>query len=487
MAPAEASAPDVALPDQVVPDQVVHDQVVPDQYVHDQVVPDQVVHDQYVHDQVVHDQYVHDQVVPDMMQPDTAVVVDAAPSDAVVPPPDGTATGDGGTTGGPYTIIKGEIGVGVPAVFNRSMVRNAIGELFYCYRTGTAPYDLNIARSINGGVTWSDWAKKLNTETFAYNLSGCSLAVDRNSNIYAVWHRYNYSPTRHGTYLRKYDPNSGKWSSLVTIKQVNNKVSSSAVAVDSQGYVYVVAGTSSSWKTHLHKSKNPYASALSFTDLGDLSTSSYSQTGVLTIDSKDTVHVLYYSVTASTGAIFHRTYSTSWGTPTVISTAKPPNDKPGPMAADSLGNVHITYIDNGGDKNSADDFMYRKWSGGKMGSPIKLWSHSTTQHGNYTICNPYIFNIATNEATGDVYVMGRNMNEGGAFVLYKKTNTGTAFSKVKVLRPANSTKHYYYLPRVRGTVYPTFNQTGKLLDIAYQEDHSSTTNKASKFLRVAAP
>jgi hypothetical protein len=481
---AEASPPDLPPPDLPPPDLPPPDLPPPDLPPPDLPPPDRMLPDRMMPDRMLPDRMMPDRMMPDRMMPDL-VQADAAPTDAVVPPADGTPAGDTGTTGGPYVINKGEKATAVGCQLNRSMVRNAVGELFYCYRDGNAPFDLNIARSINGGVTWSVWAKKINTETFAYTLSGCTLAVDKNSNIYAVWHRYSYSPTKHGTYIRKYDPNAGTWGKQVTIREVNNKISTSAVALDSKGYVYVLCGHSANWRIHLFKSKNPYASALSFTDLGDPRSATYSQTGVLTIDSNDIPHVLFYDVYSGTGVIHHRSYSGGWSKATPISNAARPNDKPGPMAADALGNVHMLYVDGGVDKTTPIYFQYRKWSAGKISSPIQVFTHSVTQHGGMATANAYIVNIAANEATGDVYVVGRDMNYGGALVLYKKTPTATKFTMVKKLRPGNTGAHYYYMPRLRGTVYPSFNRTGKLLDIAYIRN--DTTNQASMFLREAAP
>ncbi len=430
----------------------------------------------------------HGLVLPDraLLGPDRSLVLPDLPSAADVGLlPDTFSNRDYGAASG--MINSSEISSGATVQLNRSLVRTSADVLYYCYRAGSAPYDLYISRSTDGGKTWGVWASKVNSESFAYDLSGCNLAVDKDNNLYAVWHRYSYSPTEHGTYFRRYHYGNGKWEPQVTIIQTANKVATSAVALDSQGYVYVLSGIAASWQTALHKSNVVGAADGKFTNLGTLTVSSYSQTGVLTVDANDNPHVMFYDVSSSAGVVYHRTYSGgAWQAAKVLSVADSNNDKTGPMAADAAGNVHMIFVEGGGVTTSTHTFQYVKWSAtGTYSAPLTLWSHTAAQHGSGATANAHIINLAVDEASGDVFVVGRNLNEGGALCLYKKAAAASAFTLAGKLTSGSTAAHYFYLPRIRGTVSPSFNRTGKLLDIAWLEGASGSTY--SRFARMTAP
>ncbi|RKZ30533.1 hypothetical protein DRQ36_05265 [bacterium] len=249
------------------------------------------------------------------------------------------------------------------------------------------------------------------------------------------------------------------------------------MAIDSDGFVWVLTGGPSSWKATVWKSDSAYASDLNFTSVGCPSTGSC-QGVTMCIDKDNNVHCSYYDNSSSTGYAVHRYYNgSSWEMRDDMGDGSTGGrDHNCGMAADDLGNVHILYANNAGDVTGIWYFKYRKWdSVSGISDPVDLCSFPTSLYSD--VCNRYISNICCNESTGDAFVIIRDLNEGGSLCLYRKTLTDTAFTLIEEITADTMGVHYYYEPRMRGTLFPAFNNTSITIDISWTEDRSGSSHE----------
>lgn len=374
-------------------------------------------------------------------------------------------------------------GSGPSSVYNRSIVRDSGGWLYAVYLDNDDdPHEVWISRSTDGGITWeSDWQEVTDTSAYGRHelISGCSMAIDENDNLYVLYHRYQYSPTHHSAYLRKCTDTrtSPSWSTIQRIYNASIKANDSGIAIDSAGYVWLITGGPTNWKSQLWKSTMPFADGFTFTELGCPSSGS-SQGTSLCIDANGNAHTCYYDNGVSSSYAIHRMHDgTSWQPTIGIGNGSSGGrDHNCGLAADALGNVHILYGDNVGDVTSTWLFRYRRWDPDSgMGEPLTIASFPTSLYDG--VANRYITNIACNEATGEVFVVLRDLNEGGSLCLYSKTLEDTAFTLVEEITADTMATHYYYMPRIRGSLYPTFNRTGNTIEMSWTEDRSESPHE----------
>ncbi|MCD6501453.1 T9SS type A sorting domain-containing protein, partial [bacterium] len=291
---------------------------------------------------------------------------------------------------------------------------------------------------------------------------------------------YQYSPALHSTYYRKITDIRGTPSmgEIVRIFDGSIKSDDSGVAMDSDGYIWVLTGGPSNWKSQLWRSDSVYAAGGSFTLIG--CPSSGSTQGVsICIDAADNVHAAYYDNGVSASYAMHRVYNgTSWETVDGIGNGSTGGrDHNCALCADNLGNVHLLYGDNIGDVSSTWYLKYRRWDPvAGMGDPILIGEFPTSLYSG--VMSRYFSNIACNELTGEVFVLLRDLTMGGSMCLYHKTLTDSVFSLSEELTPDDSTSNYYYMPRMRGVLYPAFNNTSMLVDMSWEEDRSGSPHEA---------
>ncbi len=379
-------------------------------------------------------------------------------------------------------IQTGSTGSGTSSMLNRSIVRDSGGWLYAVYiNTETDPKSVWISRSTDGGMTWdSEWQEVTDTSSYGRHelISGCSMAIDDDDKLYVLWHRYQYSPTHHSAYLRRCADigTSPAWSDIHCIFTASIKTNDSGIAIDSDGYVWLITGGPTNWKSQLWKSTLPYAEGFTFEELGCPSSGSSQGTSIC-IDAEDNVHVGYYDSGVSTNYAMHRIYDgTSWQ-PTigVGNGSSGGRDHNCGLSADALGNVHILYGDNVGDVSSTWHFRYRLWhpdSG--MGDPVDIASFATTLYDG--VANRNVSSIACNEATGEVFVLLRDLSEGGSLCLYSKGLDDSAFTMAEEITGDTMALHYYYLPRIRGCLYPPSNRTGNTIEMSWVQDRSGSAH-----------
>jgi len=380
-------------------------------------------------------------------------------------------------------IQTGSMEPGASAMFNRSIVRDSGGWLYAaCRNTETTTKSVWISRSTDSGLSWDqDWQEVTDTSGFGRDnlISGCSMTIDESDNLYVVWHRYQYSPTYHATYLRKCinTRTSPIWDPIHEVFEADIKTDDSGVAIDSAGYIWILSGGPSSWKAQLWKSNAPYAAGYTFTNKGCPSSGSC-QGASMVVDSNNKIHVSYYDNGVSSYYAIKRVYNgTSWEPYEGMGNGTTGGaDNNCGLAADLLGNVHVLYGDNTGATTSTWFFRYRLWDPETgLGDPVDIINIPTSLYSG--VVNRYISNICCNEITGEVFVVIRNLNVGGSMCLYTKALEDTAFTFIEELTDTSMGVHYFYEPRMRGSLYPAFNRTGSMVEMSWTENRSASPHE----------
>jgi hypothetical protein len=316
---------------------------------------------------------------------------------------------------------------------------------------------------------FNDATSGLMAPTVATN---CSLAIDDQGVLHALWARFTSGSFFQ--WYRNYDPLLGTASSIVDINAIvgasaSVQAQTCEIALDANNIVWLGVRGTSAWTSRLLESTAPYAAGLTFTDRGSFSTSASAQNGRMIVDVNGLIHTSFYRNLAP-GQYHHRIYdpATGWGTDVSIGNgATAPHDYYASMCADLLGNVHAIIGVDTGTPASTWSFEYRRWDA------VNGWSSSTVLTtatiAEYTgIANYRIFNVACDEATGKVFAVYRDLAAGGPLRLAEKGLADPGFTVIADIQPATTGQHEYYVPGIRGALFPGSNQTGTDLDITWQ-------------------
>ncbi len=362
---------------------------------------------------------------------------------------------------------------------HKHVVRDPTGTL-YALSVSTGPAGdrpLLLLTSTDGGNTWAQVPVSINDPASGLNGSnptnGCAMAIDGAGTLHLIWGSYYY-PSYYSQHYRQYDPNTGSLSTVVSLSGATGATSTSrtsamAVAVDANDTVWVAAHGTQNWRTRLLMSDQPGAANLSFTDLGPVSVSASAQNVRMAIDNGGLIHCSYYR-NVGAGEYFHRIYdpTTGWLNSTRIGNTTPSNDFLGAIAADDLGFVHVLYGEDLG-PSSTWNFQYRRWDAfNSWSAPTPVFSATTAQHSG--IANYRISTIGCDEASGEVFAVFRNLASGGHLEVVRKDILGSNFTSLVPLTPPSGGQHAYYVPSIRGTLWPPFNRTGTDLDITWRQD-----------------
>ncbi|MAG56089.1 MAG: hypothetical protein CMJ83_07345 [Planctomycetes bacterium] len=375
-------------------------------------------------------------------------------------------------TAGPYASAGGNQ--------HKHVVKDQSGNLF-CLTVadpGTGDRPLLLSFSSDDGQTWAPLGVQINDSTSGLNApnatNGCCMAIDSLGVLHVVWGNYYY-PSYFAQFYRQYDTSTTTLSAVVNLSTLigaapTSRTSALNVAVDANDTVWIAGHGTLSWRSRLIYSDQPNAANLAFTDVGPISTSASAQNARLAIDATGLVHCSYYRNTGS-GEYWHRIYNpgTGWQTSTRIGNTQPTNDYYGTLCADSVGFVHAVY---GVDLYTSTtwQFEYRQWDPltGSWGAPIPIFSATTAQYTG--VANYRIFAAACDEATGKVSVVWRDLAGTGALALAEKDLTANSFTNLGDFTSGGLGQHEYYLPALRGALYPAFNNTGSDLDITWRQN-----------------
>ncbi len=369
---------------------------------------------------------------------------------------------------------------GSSGINSRNIVRDSSGVLWALSvsEDGSGNRPLLLQRSMDSGATWSVEPFTFNDASSGLNppnaANQCALCIDSTGRLHATWGRYYY-PSYYQQYYANYDPTTATGSPIVNVGGLTNASAGSRTAAmdiiaDAGDTIYLVAQGPSSWVEQLLQSTAPSAAGGTFNNLGNISPSASSQSTKLAVDANGLVHTSFYRNTGA-GNYEHRIYDplNGWAaTTTVLGNTTPTNDYYGLLAADALGNVHALYVMDAY-TTSTWQFSYNVWNAttGWSTTPTPLFSATTGQYSG--TANYIIFSLAAEAATGKVSVVYRDLSNGGSLRHAEKNLPDTAFTVVGDIMPPVAGLHEYYIPTIRGTLYPAFNNTMSDLDVTWRQ------------------
>jgi len=366
----------------------------------------------------------------------------------------------------------------------RVIVRDRGGNLYTLYRDRLNPpateWRLGIARSSDGGKTWNlKWQIGFDSNPAGHygNVPG-SLAIDSQENLHVTWNHQVTNYKNCSIFYNRWDRATQSWGTEVQIVPDGYGRTTSALAVDSKDYVWMLHSTTSSWRCIMSRSDKPLASDMKFTPTNPTFTMTPNcQHASLVVDVLDRIHASFYS-TGNGDTVHHQwmdpnAISPTW-TVTPLGNVNLSDDEFSSMAADLQGNVYIVYgNDTQRSTTGNPNWELRKWDGFalKWSAPVPVYktTHAKFRPGGgnswgYVIC------LACDEASGEVYFTYRNY-ETGQFLLARWHDgdpAPTTYAKLTTTGslPPNAL-NYMWLPNFRGSLYPVFNRTALGLHFIY--------------------
>jgi hypothetical protein len=377
----------------------------------------------------------------------------------------------------------------------KNIVRDGDGVL-YCVsirETVDGDRELIVQSSADGGETWETEPVVLNDESSGRNApqptNGCAVAIDDLGVLHVLWASYHY-PSSYRQFYRQWDPSSGDVSEVLDVSALSGagltaRTAAMSIAVDEDGTVWLVAHGPQSWVEMLARSVEPHASDLTFVDAGRISPSASAQSTQIVIDVEGRVHCSFYRNTGN-GQYEHRIFHPidGWGESINLGNVEAPNDYWGGLAADELGNVHALIAEDVSSGSAVWRFAYRRWDleGGWTESST-LFEAELDQHAG--IANYKIVAIACNESNGEVTVLFRDLTREGLLGLVSKSLDDESFLGFRPLAPPTTSQHAYYLPTIRGSLFPESNRTSAGLHVTWQ--HRPAAGERPFSLMFAAP
>ena len=375
----------------------------------------------------------------------------------------------------------------------RHVVRNSQGVLYAASIEEATPGQRPIVvhASYDGGATWtkvvSGGINDATTGACGSNpTNALSIAIDDQDRLHFRWGRFYY-PSFFAGYYRWLDTRTGILGPTVDVHALvgapaTSRTTACNVATGPNGDVWITAPSTSSWRTQLLRSNLPYASNSTFTSVGVVSQTASAQSVRMAVDAAGNVHCAYYENTG-TGDYRHRMYDAatgSWGTATDLGNLAAPNDYWGRLVCDILGNTHILCVR---DSSIAPQIVYfRRDLAGSFTPPVTVASFTSAQLGSN---NYHIVDLACDEVTGDVYVLYRDLAGNGGLRIDLKILTAPSFVPFMTLTPAASGQHEIYSPRLRGALWPAFDNTQSHLHATWRQGTAKPFDL--KFMNVGGP
>jgi len=369
----------------------------------------------------------------------------------------------------------------------QTIVRDASGNLYVGYNdqvqtTPSAQYDNFIGRSTDGGKTWNmQWQKGFSAlASGEYGNRAITLAIDGNGNLHCSWwHQATTSSSTRTIRYNRYDAASQKWGAEVTLGSQTNYRSYAALAVDGQDYVWLMHGSTASWRCELKRSEKPFAANMNLKPLTPaLPLTVGNQNPDIIIDALNRVHVSYYSY--SPVQINHRwldpgATSPTWSAETSLANSNSTADYYTTLTGDANGNVYAVYgQDVQGGKPDDPYWFIRKWDGTTQtwGSPTQIYKTTRKQweptSGQYN--DGRVISAACDETTGEVYFVYRDVDAGTLLLARWHANNPKVTTYAKLMNtgtlPPNS-RNYFLYPQLRGSLWPRFNRTSIGIDLLY--------------------
>ncbi|MBN2492829.1 MAG: hypothetical protein JXQ29_18415 [Planctomycetes bacterium] len=379
-----------------------------------------------------------------------------------------------------------EVGTG-GRIEPQSFVRDPAGTLYFVYLSQFTPpqYDVAIARSTTGGLTWEmTWQ-----QGFAANPAGDfgnfepTLAVDSKGNLHCAWtHRPLNDQNGQTIRYNRWDAATKSWGTeAATAAGASRYTRNAALAVDSKDHVYLMHAHASTGRATLFRSDQPCAADQKFTPVNPAFASTLVYQISLVVDALDQVHAAYYGTGASSYSVHHQCFTGSTWTPqTMLGNGDLCADWPIRLCADLNGNVYAFY---GRDTQAAPDktqwdpvWEVRRWDGATQtwGAAVQVYKTTRTQYryNGLDSNHEWTISVACDENTGEVYLIYRDF-DAGRYLLATWRNGDPSPGTYALLNTTGSLAPNYpdrfYSPQMRGSVYPACNRTALGLDLLHTE------------------
>lgn len=377
-----------------------------------------------------------------------------------------------------------------------SIVRSSTGTLYMVRIEEVASSrPIKLYSSTNNGGSWAAAFPTIAINTASSGLVGTvmtnhvDMAIDDLDQLHITFANYKY-PSSFASWYRRIDTTTGGFSALVDLRTAGGSAipptvrsSACAIAIGPQGEVHIAAATSTSWKTQILTSTQPYAANDTFVASGVISSTASAQHVSMAVDSTGLVQCIYYENTGS-GDFRHRTFDPStmtFGPATDLGDLQAPNDNWGAIATDALGNTHMVCVRNAGgsaSSNHPDLVYYMRDPSGVFSGPVNVSSATNAQLGS---SNKYVVSMTTNEGNGDCYLLYRDYATGGELSLLMKGLSNSSFAQVTQVMPPSSFTHAYYTPALHGTLWPATNRYDGTMHMTWRE--GSSAPYSARYLR----
>lgn len=363
---------------------------------------------------------------------------------------------------------------------SKTVVRDASGILYAVSVVSSAGVNaVTLYFSYDDGASW--FASPLVVNDATSGLSGtattltnhCAMAIDDAGTLHVLWASYYY-PSYYKQYYRQIVPSTSAYSAIVDLSATLGSATSTRtaamdIAVDALNTVWIVAHGASAWIERLIGSTTPYASTLAFTNYGAISPSASAQTTRIAVDAFGVVNCAYYRNTGA-GIYEYRAYTpgVGWGAATTLGNSAAPNDFYGNLAADVSGNLYALIAKDTASPAAWQYVLRVRDFAGVWSSEIPVFSATSAQYTG--IANYFICALAVDEDSGLVSVVYRDLAGTGGLRVAQKGNLDAGFVHAPNDLTAGSTGlHAFYMPTVRGSLFPASNRTGGALHLAWTE------------------
>ncbi len=253
------------------------------------------------------------------------------------------------------------------------------------------------------GFTWK-WSLTEVVSTESTNESFIpSLAVDSLGNIHIAWYdwtSYSGSGTDHDIFYKKYDDSTSSWTTTEVVSTESTGVSNlPSLAVDHLGNVHIAWNDNTSYvgagvdNDIFYKRWDTSSSSWSTTEVVSTESFHSSMWPTVAVDYLGNVHVAWDDLSDIAGSgvdkdIFYKFWNSSsstWSITEVISTESSGHSEYPFLVTDTLGNVHVAWVDHSDYALSGSDadIFYKYWN-------------ATTSTWNFTL-------VVSEESTGDGY------------------------------------------------------------------------------------
>ena len=385
----------------------------------------------------------------------------------------------------------------------QTIVRDSKANLYVIYRyqvsTVTLQWDLAIAKSTDNGANWNmTWQANfayLGTDFGSYH--PC-MAIDGQDNLHCAWlHRTAFSGSRLPQTIRynRFEAAKNAWGTewnvySSAVYERNNPV----LAVDQKDYIWFSHGNTG-WDSVLERSNLPYASDGKFTLFSPAFAAGNSQHMALTVDAASRIHISYYDTGGGYAGVKHQWIDPAATSPKWtlfnLSNHGPTNhtsraEYSSRTAADMAGNVYAIYnVDDqapSSSRNGNTEHYIRKWDGSTQtwGNPVLVHSIPSATWAPSTGANDgRVITCACDEKTSEFYFTYRDFVSGD-FTLGRwrgdDTESHTTYAKLMNTSPLPpNSRNYFFIPHMRGSLFPVANQTSWGLDLMYVAGDQVTT------------